>query len=74
MKVKCHVRPGSRKNEIEYLSDTEWRVKIKSLPIEGKANEELIRFLAEHLGIPKSYITIRSGQKGRIKYIEIMDK
>lgn len=74
MKVKCYVKPGSRKNEIEYISDTEWRVKIKAPPVEGKANEELIRFLAEQLKIPKSYITIRSGQKGRIKYIEIMDK
>ncbi|MGL6140503.1 MAG: DUF167 domain-containing protein, partial [Planktothrix sp.] len=42
-------------------------------PVEGKANQELIKFLAKHLGIPKSQIIIKSGLSSRHKFVEVPD-
>lgn len=47
-----YVQPKAKKNEIEGVD--EWRgrlkVKIKALPVEGKANKELVKFLSKLLG------------------------
>ena len=42
-----------------------------SPPVDGKANEALIQFLADFLGIPKSSIELISGKKSRIKKLKI---
>ncbi len=47
------------------------RIKLKAPPVEGKANRELVIFLAKQLGLTKSAVTLRSGDKSRLKRIEI---
>ena len=71
MKLSVHVKPGSRKESIEKISESEWVVKIKDPPVEGRANAGLIRMLSEHLNVPKSRITILKGQTSRKKIVEI---
>ena len=46
-------------------------VRVAAAPADGAANEELIRLLAKALGVPKSGLTIVSGQTARLKRIEI---
>ncbi len=46
-------------------------VKLKSPPVEGRANDELIHVLAEKYGVPKSRIRIKSGLGSRNKVVEI---
>ncbi|AHJ30475.1 hypothetical protein NSP_41750 [Nodularia spumigena CCY9414] len=46
-------------------------VRLKSPPVDGKANEELIKLLAEKFHVPKSHIRIKSGVSSRQKLIEI---
>jgi hypothetical protein len=47
------------------------RVRISAPPVDGKANDELIRFLAEELGVPRSTVRLVSGASSRSKTIMI---
>jgi uncharacterized protein (TIGR00251 family) len=67
------VKPNSQQQKIEELADGSLNVHLKSPPIDGKANEELIKLLAKKFDVPKSSITIKCGVTSRKKLI-IIDK
>jgi uncharacterized protein (TIGR00251 family) len=69
--ITCHVKPGSRQNRLERHSETEWNIALMAPPVEGKANEALISFLAKELGVRKRQIEILSGFNSRIKRLKI---
>ena len=54
------------------IDRNEIKIGIKSRPIKGKANKEIIKKLTKHFGISDSQITIKSGHKSKIKLIEIL--
>ena len=47
------------------------KVRIQAPPVDGAANEELVRFLADRLGVPKRAVTIVAGAAGRLKRVAI---
>jgi uncharacterized protein len=72
------VTPNARKSEIlNWGSDEKGRpvllLKLGAPPVEGKANAELIRFLADVLGCPRGQITLLRGEGSRQKILEIPD-
>lgn len=69
--LSVKVKPGSRRSMLEELSDGTWVAHVKSAPIEGKANDELIALVASHFGCPKSAVSIRSGSSGRSKLVRV---
>lgn len=69
--LKVHLHPGAKASSINGLIDQKLRIKIKSPPVDGKANKELIGLLARDFGIKKSQIRICNGELGRDKLIEI---
>jgi uncharacterized protein len=71
MKIQVKVKPNSRHQSILELEDGSFVICLKSPPIDGKANVELIKLLANRFDVPKSYITIKSGLSGKIKLIDI---
>jgi hypothetical protein len=71
MQKKIKVKPNSKIQKIEEDADGSLSVHLKSPPVDGKANEELIKLLAEKFDVPKSYIKIKSGLSSRQKLIEI---
>jgi uncharacterized protein len=71
MQKKVKVKPNSKQQNIEEQSDGSLTVYLKSPPVDGKANEELIKLLAEKFDVPKSHIRIKSGLSYRQKLIEI---
>ena len=73
MQKRVKVKPNSKQQKIEELADGSLNVHLKSPPIDGKANEELIKLLAKKFDVPKSSITIKSGVTSRKKLI-IIDK
>lgn len=73
MQKRVKVKPNSQQQKIEELEDGSLNVHLKSPPIDGKANEELIKLLAKKFDVPKSSITIKSGVTSRNKLI-IIDK
>ena len=66
------VQPRASRNEI----DGEWqgalRVRLNVPPVEGRANEALRRFLADCLNVPLAAVKIASGQRCRLKRIEVL--
>jgi uncharacterized protein (TIGR00251 family) len=71
--LKIKVKPNSKQQSFHEEIDGSFTVNLKSPPVEGKANQELIKFLAKHLGVPKSQITIKSGLSSRHKFVEVPD-
>ena len=71
MILLVRVNAGSKINRIEKDAEGNWIVRIKAQPVGGKANDELIRFLAEKLEVSKSSIEIISGHSNKFKKINI---
>jgi uncharacterized protein (TIGR00251 family) len=73
MQKKVKVKPNSKQQKIIEQEDGSLIIHLKSPPVDGKANEELIKLLAEKFNVPKSYIRIKSGLSSRQKLVEIDD-
>ncbi|MBD2691602.1 DUF167 domain-containing protein [Anabaena catenula] len=73
MQKTVKVKPNSKQQKIVEQEDGSLIVNLKSPPVDGKANEELIKLLAEKFDVPKSYIRIKSGLSSRQKLVEIDD-
>ena len=71
MIFQVKVKPNSRASVLELRDDGTWVAQIKSPPVDGKANEELLALVAKHFGCRKSDVSIRSGASGRLKLVRI---
>ena len=71
MKKQVKVKPNSKNQKIEEPADGSLIINLKSPPVEGKANEELIQILAKKFEVPKSRISIKFGLSSRNKVVEI---
>lgn len=69
--IQILVKPNSRASGLEQREDGTWLAQIKSPPVDGKANEELIGLVAKHFGCRKSDVSIKSGGTGRLKLVRI---
>ena len=72
MRIQVKVKPNSRTEEVSREGDS-FIVKVKEPPREGKANQAVIRLLAEHLGVPKSQVRILVGFSSKTKVIEVAE-
>jgi uncharacterized protein len=74
MYIQIKVSPKSRATEfMELMDDGTYKIRLKAAPEKGKANEELIKFLAQELNISKDGIKIISGHTDRKKLLKIPD-
>jgi uncharacterized protein (TIGR00251 family) len=71
MMLQVKVKPNARASSLEQAADGSWLAKLKSPPVDGKANAELIALLAEHFGCRKADVVIRSGASGRMKLVKL---
>ncbi len=72
--LAIRVTPRASRNEIaEVLSDGTVKVRLTAPPVEGQANDALVKFLAKVLDIPPSKIDIVAGTSGRDKLVSILD-
>ena len=69
--INIYVVPRSSRSEIVGIYNNYLKIKLKSPPVDNAANEELIRFLADALKIPKKNIEIISGFKQKKKTISV---
>lgn len=67
--VFVRVQPGARRTEITGVHDGALSVRVAAPPVDGKANDALVAFLAKAFGVRRSTITIRSGWTGRRKRV-----
>jgi uncharacterized protein len=72
--LAVRVTPRASKNEIvEILSDGTVKVHLTAPPVEGKANEALIKYLAKVLDVSQKQLEIVAGSSGRDKLISVID-
>ena len=71
MYIFIKAKPGCKFNHVAKAADGTITVKIKTPATDGKANTELLRFIAEKLDLPRSKIRIVSGLTSSFKKIEI---
>lgn len=67
--IQVKVKPNARVSQIEEPADGVWLAQLKSQPVDGNANEELIALIAKRFGCPKSAVSIKSGASSRIKRV-----
>lgn len=69
--LTLHIQPGAKKTEFAGLHGDALKIRLAAPPVDGKANEALIRFVADTLGLPKSAVSLKSGQTSRRKVLEV---
>jgi uncharacterized protein (TIGR00251 family) len=70
-RIKVRARPGARTSAVEGEHAGALKVSIAAAPEKGRANEELIRFLAQALGVPRARVSVASGHASRDKVVAI---
>jgi uncharacterized protein len=63
--------PGARRSEVVGVADGSLRVRLAAPAHEGKANTELVRFLAAELDVPRSAVTLVTGASARRKLLRV---
>ena len=63
------VQPKASRDELAEEQDERIKVRITAPPVDGKANEYLIKFIAKTCGVAKSQVSIKSGETGRNKHL-----
>lgn len=71
MKIFLKVKPNSKEDKVEKISENKFIVQVKAPPKEGKANEAVIKLLSGYLDVPRSRISIIQGQHSRNKIASI---
>jgi uncharacterized protein (TIGR00251 family) len=71
MKFHVYIQPGAKKSGYAGEFDGKSKIKVAAPPVEGAANEEVVRFFSKALRLPKSSVTIASGELSRHKTVEI---
>jgi uncharacterized protein (TIGR00251 family) len=69
--MQIKVKPRARLSSLTQTADGTWFAKLKSPPVDGKANEELVALVAEHFGCRKTAVSIKSGASGRVKLVTV---
>jgi uncharacterized protein (TIGR00251 family) len=72
VRLSVQITPNAKKTEVIGVLDDALKLKLQAQPIEGKANEALVKFLAGALAVPKSAVTITHGQANKRKLIEVL--
>ena len=70
-RITIRVQPNASRNEISGIRDGVLHVKIAAPPIKGRANQELVNFLSDILGVSKSRLTIERGLASKTKVIRV---
>ena len=68
-RLKLRVSPGSRRPGIAGRHGDAWKVRVAAPPEGGKANEAVLKLLAETLDVPRSSVALVSGQTSRDKIV-----
>jgi uncharacterized protein (TIGR00251 family) len=70
-RLTVKVHPRARRTALAGRLGDAWKLALAAPPVDGKANEECVRFFAELAGVPKSRVRIVSGSASRMKVVEV---
>jgi uncharacterized protein (TIGR00251 family) len=69
--LTLHVQPGAKRTEVAGAHGEALRIRLAAPPVDGKANAELARFLADVFGVPLRQVTLVRGETSRAKIVRI---
>lgn len=67
-----HVQPGAKRSEIVGLHGNALKLKLAAPPIEGRANEALLKFIAELFDVPLRNVELKQGEQSRRKLVVVV--
>jgi uncharacterized protein len=71
VRIAVQITPNAKKTEVIGVLDDALKVKLQAQPIEGRANEALVKFLANSLKVPRSALTITHGLTSKRKLVQV---
>lgn len=71
--LTLHIQPGAKKTEVCGLHGDALKIRLAAPPVDGKANGALLAFVADRLDLPKSAVSLKSGQTSRRKVVEVAE-
>ncbi len=69
--LAVRVQPKSSRNEVSGMAEGAVKIRLTAPPVEGQANEALLKFLSKALGVPKGALEIAAGDHGRSKLVRV---
>lgn len=69
--LSLHVQPGAKKTEIVGNHGDRLKIRLAAPPVDGKANDCLIAYLAERLSVPRASVVLAAGASGRSKRVRV---
>jgi uncharacterized protein YggU (UPF0235/DUF167 family) len=73
MRIYAKVIPRASQNKVEKISEGDYKIWLTAAPVDGEANNMLIRTLAKYFGVSKGSLKIIGGKTARKKIIEILE-
>lgn len=71
VRLAVQITPNAKKSEVIGVLDDALKLRLQAQPIEGKANEALVRYLADALSVPRSAVTITHGHTSKRKLVDV---
>ena len=69
--ITVHVVPRASRTEVVGRHGDAIRIRLAAPPVDGAANDELVRFFVERLGVGRAAVTLKTGERGRRKTVAI---
>lgn len=70
--LAVRVVPGAPKDQVVGLAGGVWRIKVAAPPVGGQANDRLVTFVADILGVPRRQVSLARGHTSRQKVLELV--
>lgn len=71
VRLRLYVQPRASRTEVVGRHGDALKVRLAAPPVDGAANEELVRWLARELGVPRSAVSVVAGAAGRTKMVAV---
>jgi uncharacterized protein (TIGR00251 family) len=69
--LTLHIQPGAKRSEVVGLHGDALKIRLAAPPVEGRANEALLKFIAESFGVPLRQVELKQGGQSRHKIMAI---
>jgi uncharacterized protein len=70
-RITVKVHPRAKRSAVTGRFGEAWKLDLAAPPVDGKANEECVRFLAELADVARSRVRIVTGASGRLKVVDV---
>jgi uncharacterized protein len=69
--LTLHIQPGAKRTEVAGLHGEALKIRLNAPPIEGRANEALLRFIADSFDVPLAKVELVRGAQSRQKVVKV---